>query len=174
MSASTSSVAGMTFNHVLPDVPGLTPPGVSLGDQLTYCPIVVAVTGEADGATAVRATSAIEHRFGSRVSAVQVLDVSDLPLPAPLPEAFRLARDMIGDVPYAEDARARRSGSPTGSPDLTSCLSMSPSGLPRRDHVEAVVDRHDYDIASELPEVGVEDALSLSDEAPLYGHRHRA
>ena len=46
MSASTSSVAGMTFNHVLPDVPGLTPPGVSLGDQPTYCPIVVASSDE--------------------------------------------------------------------------------------------------------------------------------
>ena len=108
MSTSTSSVAGTTFNYVPPDVPGMARSTGSLGDQLTDCPIVVAVTGEADGATAVRVASALEHRFGSRVSAVQVLDVSDLPLPIPLPTAFTVARDLIGDAPYAADARSRR------------------------------------------------------------------
>ena len=108
MSTSTSSVAGTRFNHVPPDVSAIAPSAVSLGDQLTYCPIVVAVTGEADGATPVRVASALWHRFGSRVSAVQVLDVSDLPLPIPLPTAFTVARDLIGDAPYAADARARR------------------------------------------------------------------
>ena len=108
MSSSTSSVAGTTSNHVPPGVPGLTPLGSSLGAQLTYCPIVVAVSGEADAATPVRVASALEHRFGSRVSAVQVLDVSDLPLPVPLPAAFTVARDLIGDAPYAADVRARR------------------------------------------------------------------
>jgi len=83
-------------------------PPVSLGDQLRYCPIVVAVSGEPAGAGPVRVASAREARYGSRVSAVQVLDVSDLPLPTPLPAAFTFARDLIGDAPYAEDARARR------------------------------------------------------------------
>jgi universal stress protein E len=81
---------------------------VALGDQLRYCPIVVAVSGEPGGAGPVRVASALEARYGSRVSAVQVLDVSDLPLPTPLPTAFTFARDLIGDAPYAEDARARR------------------------------------------------------------------
>jgi universal stress protein E len=84
------------------------PGGPSLGDRLRYGPIVVAVTGEADGAAPVRVASALEQRFGSAVSAVQVLDVSDLPLPIPLPSAFTFARELIGDAPYAEDARARR------------------------------------------------------------------
>jgi universal stress protein E len=83
-------------------------PPASLGDQLCYCPIVVAVSGELGGAGPVRVASALESRYGSRVSAVQVLDVSDLPLPTPLPAAFTFARGLIGDGPYAEDARARR------------------------------------------------------------------
>ena len=81
-------------------------PPVSLGDQLRYCPIVVAVSGESAGEAPVRVASALEARYGSRVSAIQVLDVSDLP--APLPVAFGFARELIGDAPYAEDARARR------------------------------------------------------------------
>ena len=108
MSISTSSVAGTAVNDVPPDVPGMAPSVASLGDQLMSCPIVVAVSGEADGATAARVASALEHRFGSRVSAVQVLDVSDLPLPIPLPTAFTVARELIGDAPYAADVRARR------------------------------------------------------------------
>ena len=79
---------------------------LSLGDQLRHRPIVVAVSGEADGAAPVRVAAALEQRFGSAISAVQVLDVSDLP--NPLPAAFTFARELIGDVPYAEDARARR------------------------------------------------------------------
>lgn len=81
---------------------------VSLGDQLRYSPIVVAVSGELAGAGPARVASALEARYGSRVSAVQVLDVSDLPLLTPLPAAFTFARELIGDAPYAEDARARR------------------------------------------------------------------
>ena len=80
--------------------------GPSLGDRLRHRPIVVAVTGEADGAAPVRAAAALEQRFGSVVTAVQVLDVSDLP--NPLHTAFTYARELIGDAPYAEDARARR------------------------------------------------------------------
>ena len=85
---------------------GRSPGRSSLGDRLRHRPIVVAVTGEADGAAPVRVAAALEQRFGSAVSAVQVLDVSDLP--NPLPAAFTFARELIGDVPYAEDARARR------------------------------------------------------------------
>ena len=81
-------------------------PTVSLGEQLRYAPIVVAVRGEADGAGPVRAASALADRYGSRVSAVQVLDVSDIP--NPLPAALTYARDLIGDAPYAEDVQARR------------------------------------------------------------------
>jgi universal stress protein E len=84
----------------------LEAPSISLGEQLRYCPIVVAVSGEADGAGPVRVASALEHRFGSHARAVQVLDVSDMP--NPLPVAFTYARDLIGDAPYAEDAEARR------------------------------------------------------------------
>ena len=80
--------------------------GTSLGDRLRHRPIVVAVTGEDDGAAPVRVASVLEQRFGSAVSAVQVLDVSDVP--APLHSAFTFARELIGDAPYAEDARARR------------------------------------------------------------------
>jgi universal stress protein E len=83
-------------------------PPVSLGEQLRYCPIVVAVSGEPGDAGPVRVASALEARYGSHVSAVQVLDVSDLPLPTPLPAAFTFARDLIGDAPYADDAGARR------------------------------------------------------------------
>jgi len=81
---------------------------VPLGDQLRYSPIVVAVTGGPDDGSPVRTAAALEHRFRSPVSAIQVLDVSDLPIPTPLPRAFTLARNLIGDAPYAEDARARR------------------------------------------------------------------
>jgi len=104
---------GATLSKELADEAGREPsavplPAVSLGDQLHYCPIVVAVSGDQDGTAPVRVASALEARYGSRVSAVQVLDVSDLPLPTPLPTALTFARDLIGDAPYAEDARARR------------------------------------------------------------------
>ena len=80
----------------------------SLGEQLTYCPILVAVSGDDDAASPVRITAALERRYGSRVSAIQVLDTSNLPLLTPLPAAFTFARELIGDAPYANDARARR------------------------------------------------------------------
>ena len=83
-------------------------PPVSLGDQLRCCPVVVAVSGDPSGAGPVCVASALGARYGSRVSAIQVLDVSDLPLPTPLPAAFTFARNIIGDEPYAEDAGARR------------------------------------------------------------------
>jgi nucleotide-binding universal stress UspA family protein len=93
------------------DAPGATVTtytGMSLGEQLPYGPIVMAVSGEDDGACPVRVTAALERRYGSRVSAIQVLDTSDLPLLAPLPAAFTFARELIGDAPYAKDAAARR------------------------------------------------------------------
>lgn len=109
---STHSLIATGVRHpaaALPlDTATTEPTFVPLGDQLRYSPIVVAVTGEPDGAGPVRTASALAHRFGSHVSAVQVLDVSDVPIPAPLPRAFTLARNLIGDAPYAEDARARR------------------------------------------------------------------
>ena len=82
---------------------------VPLGEQLAYCPIVVAVSDGVEAAGPVRVASALQHRFGSRVSAVEVMDTSQLALPAPLPSAFTYARELIGDAPYADDARARRS-----------------------------------------------------------------
>ena len=106
---SPESLSATLTNDPDADVPLEVPmPPVSLGDQLRYCPVIVAVSGELAGAGPVRVASALEARYGSRVSAVQVLDVSDLPLPTPLPEAFTFARNIIGDAPYAEDARARR------------------------------------------------------------------
>lgn len=82
-------------------------PEISLGDQLRYAPIVVAVSGEPEGAGPVRVAAALQRRYGSRVSAVQVRDISDLPLPVPLPAAFTYARELIGDAPYLNDVRER-------------------------------------------------------------------
>jgi nucleotide-binding universal stress UspA family protein len=80
----------------------------SLGEQLRRGALLVAVTGGADTPASVSVASALENRYAPAVSAVQVIDISDAPLLAPLPSMFTLARDLIGDVPYAEDARARR------------------------------------------------------------------
>jgi nucleotide-binding universal stress UspA family protein len=82
-------------------------PGMSLGAQLRHGTIVVAVDGGAEGAGPVLVAEALQQRFGSAVSAVQVMDLSGVPLPTPLPSVFTLARDLIGDAPYANDARAR-------------------------------------------------------------------
>jgi nucleotide-binding universal stress UspA family protein len=77
-----------------------------LGALLRSTPVVVAVSGEPDGAAPVRVAAAISAHYGSPVSAIQVLDTSSIP--APLPYAFGLARDLIGDVPYEADVRQRR------------------------------------------------------------------
>ena len=107
MSVDSPSATGLKRPISKPAEAGIASDvGPSLGDRLRHRPIVVAVTGEADGAAPVRAAAALEQRFGSVVSAVQVLDVSDLP--NPLHTAFTYARELIGDAPYAEDARARR------------------------------------------------------------------
>jgi len=107
MSAQSLSTT-LTSDPDVNEPPELALPLISLGDQLRYCPIVVAVSGEPAGAGPVRVASALEARYGSRVSAIQVLDVSDLPLPTPIPAVFTFARNIIGDAPYAEDAEARR------------------------------------------------------------------
>jgi nucleotide-binding universal stress UspA family protein len=81
---------------------------VSLGAMLRSRPIVVAVSGEPDGAGPVRAAAALERQYHCRVAAVRVLDVSDTPLLAPLPSARTFGAEPTGDAPYAEDARACR------------------------------------------------------------------
>lgn len=86
MSAESLSATPTTDPDVNASLEVSMPP-VSLGDQLRYGPIVVAVSGARAGAGPVRMASALEARYGSRVSAIQVLDASDLPLPAPLPAA---------------------------------------------------------------------------------------
>ena len=83
-------------------------PETSLGTQLRHGALVVAVDGTAEGAGPVLVAEALQRRFGSDVSAVQVMDLSGVPLPTPLPSMFTLARDLIGDAPYAADVRARR------------------------------------------------------------------
>ena len=80
----------------------------SLGEQLCGGSLLLAVTGGVGTAASVAVASALEDRYAPEVSAIQVIDISDAPLLAPLPSMFTLARDMIGDAPYAEDARARR------------------------------------------------------------------
>ena len=97
-----STTPGKTVEIAAPDA------AMSLGEQLRSCPLVVAVSGEADGVQPIRVAAALAHRYGCGVSAVQVLDVSDFPLPTPLPSAFTFARELIGDAPYAKDAQARR------------------------------------------------------------------
>jgi nucleotide-binding universal stress UspA family protein len=105
MTVDSPSATGLTRPVSEPGGMGVASPVVqSLGDRLRCRPVVVAVTGAGDGAAPVRVAFALGQRFGSAISAIQVLDVSDLP--NPLPAAF--ARELIGDVSYAEDARARR------------------------------------------------------------------
>ena len=79
---------------------------LALGDRLRTSPIVVAVSGDSDGAGPVRVADALSTRYASPVSAIQVLDTSGIP--APLPYAFGIARDLIGDTPYKADIQARR------------------------------------------------------------------
>jgi nucleotide-binding universal stress UspA family protein len=83
-------------------------PEPSLGTRLRHGKIVVAVDGGAEGVAPVLVAEALQRRFAASVSAVQVMDMSAAPLPAPLPSLFTLARDLIGDAPYADDVRARR------------------------------------------------------------------
>jgi len=82
--------------------------GIPLSDRLRSGRVLVAVTGGTDAGGAIALTHAIERRYGSGVLAIQVMDTSVVALPAPLPSAFTMARGLIGDAPYAEDARARQ------------------------------------------------------------------
>ena len=84
------------------------PAETSLGEQLQRGRLLVAVTGGPDTTAPVMVAAALERRHGTDVSAIQVIDISDAALPTPLPSAFTLARDLIGDAPYAEDVQARR------------------------------------------------------------------
>ena len=109
MSVDLPSAAGTPpLEPAEPSNPTASRSGVSLGEQLRYAPIVVAVSDDDAAAAPVRVAAALERRYGSKVSAVQVLDTSKLPLLTPLPAAFTFARELIGDAPYANDARARR------------------------------------------------------------------
>ena len=91
-----------------PDRPHRLVPDVTLGSQLGYAPIVLAAPDGPDGAGPVRVAAALQQRYGSAVSAVRVMDISNVPLPTPLPAAFTMARELIGDAPYAEDAQGCR------------------------------------------------------------------
>ena len=82
--------------------------GTSLGNQLRSGQLLVAVTGGPDTTAPVTVAFGLEQRYSTSVSAIQVIDISDAALPTPLASAFTLARDLIGDAPYAADARARR------------------------------------------------------------------
>ena len=82
-------------------------PELSLGTRLRHGKIVVAVDGGAEGVAPVLVAEALQRRFAASISAIQVMDLSAAPLPAPLPSLFTLARDLIGDAPYADDVRAR-------------------------------------------------------------------
>lgn len=84
------------------------PVEVTLGERLPQGTIVVAVTGQPESNAPVVVAAELEQRYGARVAAIQVIDISGVALPTPLPSAFTLARDLIGDAPYAEDAEARR------------------------------------------------------------------
>ena len=100
-------MATSSTTHAGPSADALTGSAArSLGAALPSSPIVVAVSGDADGAAAVRVAAALGERYASPILPIQVLDTSGIP--GPLPYAFGLARDLIGDVPYEADMRARR------------------------------------------------------------------
>jgi len=102
--------------HATPDVtPQVATPAewqiagdTSLGDTLRTGRLLVAVTDGPETAGPVTVAHALERRYAAAVSAIEVIDISNAALPGPLPAAFTLARDLIGDAPYANDARARR------------------------------------------------------------------
>jgi nucleotide-binding universal stress UspA family protein len=95
-----------------PAPPGSTsplPPGATLAEQLRQggTVLVAAKEGPASAAS-VLVAAALGRRYGAAVEAIQVLDITNAALPAPLPGIFTLARTLIGDEPYAADALARR------------------------------------------------------------------
>src|SRR5690349_3534591 len=86
----------------------LIAPSASLADRLQRGTLLVAVTGTSDSNGAVSVAHALEGRYQATVQAVQVLDTSAGPMPAPLPSMFTIARDLIGDAPYAADVLSRQ------------------------------------------------------------------
>jgi nucleotide-binding universal stress UspA family protein len=78
--------------------------GASLGTYLRGGRIVVAVTGGGDEAGPVRVAETLHRRFGSAVSAVEVIDISDRPLLTPIPEPFTLARNPAANATYLQAA----------------------------------------------------------------------
>lgn len=84
------------------------PADATLADQLRHGTIVVGVAAQPESNGPVLVAHGLEQRYDARVMAIQVIDISGVALPAPLPSAFAIARDLIGDAPYAEDVEARR------------------------------------------------------------------
>jgi len=84
------------------------PTDISLAEQLRAGTVLVAVKEGPELAAPVRVAAALARRYGAAVEAIQVIDISNAAFPTPLPSMFTLARDLLGDAPYAEDARARR------------------------------------------------------------------
>jgi nucleotide-binding universal stress UspA family protein len=71
--------------------------------------VLLAATAGSEANAPVMVAAALERRYDAKVAAIQVMDLSNAALPTPLAGMFSFARDLIGDAPYAEDARARRS-----------------------------------------------------------------
>ena len=109
MSAYDSRLVGVTTAPTGAD-DQLAAPSLngSLGDELRTGRLLVAVSGARDTAAPVIVAHALARRYGSEVSAIQVLDISDAALPPPLTSVFTLARNVMSDEAYADDARARR------------------------------------------------------------------
>lgn len=84
------------------------PADITLAEELQTGKMLVAAKEGPELAAPVIVAGALERRYGATVEAIQVIDLSNAPLPTPLPSMFTFARDLIGDQPYAEDARARR------------------------------------------------------------------
>jgi nucleotide-binding universal stress UspA family protein len=59
-----------------------------LGMELAHQSIVVAVTGEAENAGPVRIAAALERRFAADVAAIEVIDISDVPMLSPVPPSL--------------------------------------------------------------------------------------
>ncbi|HEX6050675.1 MAG TPA: universal stress protein [Gemmatimonadaceae bacterium] len=108
--ATHSKPLGVPASEAAPPgaIPELHVTGQSLGARMSTGRVLVAVTGGPDTAAPTAVAHALERRYGTTVSAIQVLDVSGAALPAPLPSAFTLARELIGDAPYEAEARTRR------------------------------------------------------------------
>jgi nucleotide-binding universal stress UspA family protein len=103
------AIATESSSRTSAELNGNAPAGdISLAERLRSGRVLVAVTGGADSEGAIAIAHAIERRYGSAVLAIQVLDTSTMALPAPLSSAFTMARELISDAPYAEDALARR------------------------------------------------------------------